>query len=112
MLKSLLELAFAIVAAEEAQPKPFGYTYTRTLLIDRLTILDFINDEPHHPLFSINIYNDGPDEVYVSVNSYSRGAVIKPYESLKIDMRAPLIRKLFLDVDNGRKAYIRIFGVY
>jgi hypothetical protein len=112
MLRNLLELAFAIVAAEEVQPKLLGYTYSKTLLVDKLTILDFINDEPHHPLFSVNIYNDGSDDVYVSVNNYSRGAVVKPHESFRIDMRAPRIEKLFLDVDSGKKAYIRVFGIY
>jgi hypothetical protein len=112
MFRSLLELAFAIVSAEEVQPKPLGYTYTKTVLVDKLVILDFINDEPHHPLFSIDIYNDGVDEVYVSINNYSRNAVLKPYESLRIDMRAPSIKRLYLDVDNGKKAYIRIFGIY
>ena len=110
--RSLLELAFAIASAEEAQPKPRGYTYTKTLLVDKLVVLDFINGEPYCPLFSIDIYNDGADEVYVSINNYSRGAVLKPYELLKIDLRAPLIKRIYLDVDNGKKALIRIFGIY
>ena len=112
MAEKLLELAFAIVSAEEAQPKPWGYTYTNTLLVDGLVVLDFINGEPHRPLFSIDIYNDGVDEVYVSINNYSRNTVLKPHESLRIDMRAPNIKRLYLDVDSGKKAYIRIFGIY
>jgi hypothetical protein len=112
MAEKLLELAFAIVASEEAQPKPRGYTYTKTLLVDGLVVLDFINGEPHCPLFSVDIYNDGADEVYVSVNNYSKGAVLKPYESMRIDLRAPNIKRLYLDVDSGKKAFIRVFGIY
>jgi hypothetical protein len=112
MAEKLLELAFAIASAEEAQPKPWGYTYTKTLLVDGLAVLDFINGEPHCPLFSVTIYNDGADEVYVSINNYSRGAVLKPHEVLKIDMQAPNIKRLYLDVDSGKKALIRVFGIY
>jgi hypothetical protein len=112
MAEKLLELAFAIVSAEEAQPKPRGYTYTKTLLVDGLVVLDFINGESHCPLFSIDIYNDGADEVYVSINNYSKDVVLKPHESLKIDLRAPLIKRIYIDIDHGKKAYIRIFGIY
>jgi hypothetical protein len=105
--EKLLDLAFAIVSAEEAQPKPRGYTYTKTLLVDGLVVLDF---KP--PLFSVSIYNDGADEVYVSINNYSKDVVLKPHESLKIDLRAPLIKRIYIDIDHGKKAYIRIFGIY
>jgi hypothetical protein len=100
------------ITGEEAQPRPLGYTYAKTLIVDKPTLLDFINDDPRHPLFSVVIHNDGPDEVYVSVNSYSRGAAVKPHESLNIDLRAPLIKQIYIYVDHGKKAYIRIFGIY
>jgi hypothetical protein len=118
--EEILRLAFAIAAAEEVsrekkpreEAKLMGYTYAASITVEGLTIIDFVSGEPHARLFSIEIYNDGPDEVYASVNNYQRNAPIKPGESLKIDMRLPRIESLFLDVANGRKAFIRVFGIY
>jgi hypothetical protein len=37
---------------------------------------------------------------------------LKPGESLTIDMRQPVIERLFLDVAEGKQAFIRGFGIY
>jgi hypothetical protein len=96
----------------EISHRPRGYTHQLNILVEKLVVVDFVNDEPHVPLFSIVIYNDGPDEVYVSVNVYQKIAPLKFGEYLKIDMLSPKIEKLYLDVNEGKKAYIRVFGVY
>ena len=96
----------------EIFPRPKGYIYQLNILVERLVVVDFVNNEPHTPLFSLLIYNDGPDEVYISINVYKKISPLKIGDYLKIDMFSPKIDKLFLDVNEGRKAYIRVFGIY
>jgi hypothetical protein len=97
---------------ERALAKPKGLTYPINILVDKLTVIDFVKGAPYTPLFSITIYNDGPDEVYPSVNEHQRIAPLKPGESLNIELGAQGIERLYLDVDEGKKASVRAFAVY
>lgn len=97
---------------EKALAKPRGLTYPVKVFVDKLVVIDFVKELPHSPLSSITIYNDGPDEVYPSVNEHQKIASLKPGESLSIELGTPGIEKLYLDVDEGKKAYIRGFGIY
>jgi hypothetical protein len=97
---------------EELAAKPKGYIYHIKAAVDRLIVLDFLKGRPHTPLFAVTLYNDGPDEVYPSVNEHQKIAPLKPGETLTIDYHAPRIERLYLDVDEGKKAYIRGFGTY
>jgi hypothetical protein len=106
MLEEVLE------TLRNALARPRGLIFPVKVLVDKLTVIDFVGGLPHTPLFSITVYNDGPDEVYVSVNEYQRVAPLKPGESLAIDCHAPSIERLYLDVDEGKKAAVRAFGLY
>jgi hypothetical protein len=115
-MDAVTSLAIGVVMAEEIarsmKSKQKGYTYSLTIVVDKLKIIDFVDSEPHARLASITIYNDGEDEVYASVNTYVKNAPIKPHEILNIEFREPLIEKLYLDVDEGKTATVRIFGIY
>jgi hypothetical protein len=112
----LAELAFNIVMAEEIarkiRPRQKGFTHSLRVVVEGLTVIDFVSDEPHSKLFSITVYNDGNSEVYVSVNTYERNAPLKPHETLSIKYDEPVIEKLFLDVDEGKSTEVRVFGIY
>jgi len=115
-MDTLTSTAISIVMSEEIarllKKKNRGYTYSLKVDVDGLKIIDFVNDEPHARLTSITIYNDGEDEVYASVNTYVKNAPIKPHEILNIEFDDQLIEKLYLDVDEGKKAVVRVFGTY
>jgi hypothetical protein len=112
----LSKLAFNIVIAEELakriKAKQKGYTYSLKTIVDKLTVIDFVNSEPYHKLFSLVIYNDGDNDVYVSVNTYAKNAPLKPHETLSIKFDNAVIEKLYLDIDEGKSTIVRIFGIY
>jgi hypothetical protein len=95
---------------ESARPK--GYVHQIKVVVDKLIVLDFLKERPYTPLFAITLYNDGPDDVYLSVNDYQKITPLKSGETLTVDYHAPLIERLYLDVDEGRSAFIRGFGIY
>jgi hypothetical protein len=115
-MAGLSKLAFSIVIAEEiarmVKSRQKGFTYSMKVLVDRLTVIDFVNGDPHSKLFSIVIYNDGNSDVYASVNTYSKNAPVKPHETLSIRFDSPVIEKLYLDVNEGKSTEVRIFGIY
>jgi len=102
----------ALERLEKGLAKPRGLTFPVKVFVDKLVVIDFVKGLPHAPLFSITIYNDGPDEVYPSLNEHQRIAPLKPGESLNIGLGTPEIERLYLDVDEGKKASVRVFGVY
>jgi hypothetical protein len=119
----LLKLALAIAVAEERARRedhseqaeeagPRGYIYPISVTVEELTVVDFVKGRPYSPLYSITIFNDGPDEVYVSVNEHQKQTPLKPGEQLSIDARNARIERLYLDVDANKKAYVRGFGLY
>lgn len=108
----LEEAVERLARMEELLARPKGYVYPIRLTVERLTVVDFIEAYPHTRMFSVTLYNDGPDEVYPSVNVHQKSVSLKPGESLTIDCRSPVIERLYLDVEGGRKAFVRGFGVY
>jgi hypothetical protein len=106
-LAGMIEDAVERLARIESATKPKGYVYHIKLVVDKLVVLDFLKGYPYAPLFVITLYNDGPDEVYPSVNGHQKIAQLKPGETLTIDYHAPMIERLYLDVDEGRSANIR-----
>lgn len=104
------EIAERLRSIENMLQKPVGEAYFIMVTVSGLEEIDFISKHPFTPLYSITIFNDGPDEVYPSINTLQKTTPIKPNESVKFDCQAPRIRKLYLYV-NGT-ASIRGIGVY
>jgi hypothetical protein len=107
MVEGLVERLARIESA-----KPRGYVHHINVAVDKLVVLDFLKGHPYAPLLAVTLYNDGPDEVYPSVNEHKKITPLKPGETLTIDYRAPMIERLYLDVDEERKAFVRGFGTY
>jgi hypothetical protein len=101
-----------LINLERLLSKPKGYVYSLNVTVDKLMVVDFLRDEPYSLLYSITIYNDGPDSVYPSINIYQKKTSLKPGESLHIDYQSPKIEKLYLDIDSDKKANVRVFAVY
>ncbi len=110
ILYDVADMIERLARAETAKPK--GYVHHIKVSVDKLVVLDFLVGHPYAPLVAVTLYNDGPDEVYPSVNMHQKTAPLKPGETLTIDYHVPMIERLFLDVDEGKKAYIRGFGTY
>jgi hypothetical protein len=91
---------------------PRGLIHPINITVTSRIELDLLNNPPFTPLYSITIYNDGPDEVYFSLGTPQRITPIKSHEHLKIEFQDPKIVKIFFDVDAGKVANIRGFGVY
>jgi hypothetical protein len=112
-MDDLLKQAILLAIAEELKPQmPKGYVYPINVTVTSLTILDFIVGEPHTPLFSLTLYNDGLDDLYVGVNTYQKTTPLKRGESLSVKLLTPRIERLYLDVDEGKTATARGFGIY
>jgi hypothetical protein len=109
MIESLLE---KISKIESLIVKPEGKIYTVDVTVDRLTVINFVEDYPRTMLYSITLFNDGPDDVNVSVNSYENRLLLKSGESVDLNFSSPVIRTLLLEVEIGRKARIRGVGIY
>jgi hypothetical protein len=109
MLEETIERLMNI---ERLLAKPRGYIYSINRVVDRLTVIDFTKEYPRSPLFAITLFNDGPNDVYVSINEYQKVTPLKPKDSISVDMRCPVIEVLYLDVDEGKKTSIRGFGTY
>jgi len=77
-----------------------------------LCILNFLTNDPFSRLFSLTLYNDGPDPVYPGINIAQSVTMLKPGEDLRIDLEYPGIERLYLSVARGKRALIRGFGVY
>jgi len=97
---------------EELLVKPKGYICPIKLTIDRPTIIDFSKEYPYTPLFSLSLFNDGPDEVYVGINIEQKVTPLKAGESFEAELYAPNIKRLYLYVEAGKTANIRGFGIY
>lgn len=63
------------------------------------------------PWMTMDLYNDGPDPVYVAFNGalMEMQAPLKEGEDLKVDMKRRQISSLRLICDAGETAGIRIF---
>jgi hypothetical protein len=109
MIESLLEKVSKI---ESLIVKPEGKIYTVDVTVDRLTVINFVEDYPRTMLYSITLFNDGPDDVNVSVNSYENRLLLKAGESVDLNFSSPVIRTLLLEVEIGRKAKVRGVGIY
>jgi hypothetical protein len=108
----LYDMASMLEEVIKLLTKPKGKVYPIKITVEKMTILDFINGYPHTPLFSITVYNDGPDDVYIGVNDHQDHTELKFGENLNIEFTAPKIERLIFDVGDGKKANIRGFGVY
>jgi len=64
------------------------------------------------PWMSFDLYNDGPDPVHVVVNEdfITEKAPLGSGESLKVDMKAPIIEKVMLYCGVGNTASVRIYA--
>lgn len=75
------------------------------------TLIDLINDRPRRPLFRVDVYNGGPDNIQVKVND-SEEIEIKPYRTIPFDYHRAAIRKIQLRVGTGQTATVDVTGLY
>jgi hypothetical protein len=106
------EAAERLASIEALLAKPRGYAHPINVTVEGPIVLDFIRGPPYTPLFAVTIFNDGPDEVYPSVNEHQRKTPLMPRENVRFEYTSARIERIYLDVDSGKRASIRGFGVY
>jgi len=79
--------------------------------VTETTLIDLLNDRPYRSLFRINVYNGGPDNLYVKVND-SEEIKVKPYRTIPFDYHKATIKKIQLRVEAGETATADIVGLY
>ena len=67
---------------------------------------------PFKPWFSVSIVNDGPNDVYVIVNSEKsfEWHRVPVGETYKVDMKRPAIKDVLLKCEPGETASVRVVG--
>lgn len=68
-----------------------------------------------HALFSLHVWNDGPDEVFVAINKKEmtgKYIKLKKDEDTNFKYEVPVIRRFYYYCNAGEEADIRLAGVY
>jgi hypothetical protein len=67
---------------------------------------------PIKPWFDVNVINDGPDDVYVMVNSEKsfEWHRVPKNETYKVDMKRGIIKDVLLKCEPGKTASVRVVG--
>lgn len=101
--------------SEEMERIPEGIVFPIELTItgNRITKFD-IEEEPsggHRPWFSCAIYADGPDTLWVAVNTTIRGfSRVEKAEGVNVDFHSPKIKKLFFYTIKDGECAVRIIA--
>ncbi len=61
-------------------------------------------------LMDISLFNDGPDDIYVSVNKPEFKTPVRRGESITLPFRAKVIKKIY--IYSSGSAHVRGFGIY
>jgi len=83
-------------------------------ITDKLTVIDRNTPRMNIPWMTFDIFNDGPDPVYIAVNkNYIEWiAPISIDESLTVNMRKTQVEKVLLQCKKGKKANVRIYALW
>lgn len=107
------EIASRLADITKLLEKPEGLVYSINVTVTKTVVIDFLKNYPWKPMFSITLYNDGPDDVYPSINSIPQ--TITPFkkgETINIDCKGAKIERLYLHIEPGKSAKVRGFGLY
>jgi len=110
----LRRLAESLVAAEETArilvaalkpPEPEGviHPYREAVTFELPLLLRAVQ-----PWWSIYVWNEGPDPVDTFINGREFSFRLGAEESRKIDLGGPLIRDVYVTVEQGASATVRI----
>jgi hypothetical protein len=102
----LLRIEQRLSRIEELQAKPRGFIFPINLTVTEPTAI-----EPPFPLFSLTLFNDGPDDVFPGYPEQAETPLMAG-ESLVVNFNAPRIAKIFLFIQAGKTARVRGFGAY
>ena len=104
-LREMLEL--------QKQQIPEGVAVNFEGTVTATTLLDLINTRPYRPLFSADVYNGGPNNLYVKIND-GEEVTITSYRTKDFDYThaKTKIRKIQLRVATNESASYEILGIY
>ena len=93
----------------------YGMTDPRTLDANgTLKWLNLVDGPPYTPWISASFFNDGPDKVYIGINTPDGYPPIEKGESMSVDFFGAdrKIETIFYWCDATRKAGVRVVGKY
>jgi len=105
---SSLSMAVAKMSAEIAkirEAEPMGMLFSR-----EYRVVDKTYCKPENRLHSVSIINDGPGDIYVSVNDSEKVEIKATDAPFEVDYRAPKIELITLELKSGEYANVRIRG--
>lgn len=88
---------------------PRGEIYYRTVEVRGSVLLDFITDRPYSPLYSLDIFNKGPEDVYIMINEKVPRIKLEADVGRSYNMGRKSIRCIVLESEN---ATVEVSGVY
>ncbi len=107
---SLVHYAILLaIQEEEFIDRPRGGVIPINVSVSGLVEIDFEKSYGVR-LIDISLFNDGLDDVYVSVNTPQFTTPLKKGESLRLPFRAKVIKKLYLF--SSGSSQVRGFGIY
>lgn len=108
---TLINKKLGEILALQKKQTPEGIAVNFEGTVTATTLLDLMNDRPYRPLFSADIYNGGPNTLYVKIND-GEAITITAFRSKDFDIKRASIRKIELKVDTNESASYEILGVY
>ena len=118
MLEDLTE-TLANFYSEYKSTIPQGYLKEiRLTIIHEITSLTpILTPEYKLPWISFDLFNDGPNPVFIFVNEKILSVTTEvpslgAGESLQVNMKKPLIKRIYLLCASGHQANVRIFAKY
>jgi len=104
-LKEILEIQ------KQQIPEGVPVNFEDIAVTSEPTRKSFVSNHPYHPLFRIDVYNAGPNNVYIRVN-HSQEITIEPYRTIPFDYKKAAIQNIELRTNTGETATVDVTGLY
>lgn len=104
-LKEILEIQ------KQQIPEGVPVNFEDIAVTSEPTRKSFTSNRPYRALFRIDVYNAGPNTVYIRVND-SEEIAIEPYRTIPFDYKKAAIKDVQLRTNTGETATVDITGLY
>jgi hypothetical protein len=78
------EIAERLYKLEQLLAKPKGFIHPINITVSGYVVIDFVREFPFTPMFSITIFNEGPNDLYIGLNTTQWKTPLKPGDNINI----------------------------